>query len=128
MTEYEAHQLGLHQSKRADVCSWCETEVALAASQAQVRALREVLVKVDEIACRSGAANGPEDEPEPANRDGEELAMLARAALAAPADETALREFGLKVADAVLWEFKPHRVASDESMKVIVDAVLRGER
>jgi hypothetical protein len=41
------------------------------------------LVEIERIACRSAASGRhPEDEPEPANRDGEELATIARAALA----------------------------------------------
>lgn len=48
----------------------------------EVRRLRAALLKVEEIACRSVSAAGYGDEPpEPANRDGEELAEVARAAL-----------------------------------------------
>lgn len=50
----------------------------------EVARLRKALTRVEEIACRSAGPNNPEDVPEPANRDGEELAMIAREALGGP--------------------------------------------
>ena len=44
--------------------------------------LLAALEEIERIACRSVGGSHPEDEPEPANRDGEELANVARAAIA----------------------------------------------
>ena len=53
-------------------------------SQAErVNALIAALEEVDKIACRSAPMKGyGEEPPDPANRDGEELAHVARAAIA----------------------------------------------
>lgn len=129
---YEANRKSLgtliEQTKAA------ETELAAerlktVAAQAEAVGLRETLKKVDNIACRSVGPNVPEDVPEPANRDGEELHHLAHEALAAPSDDSALREFGLRVAVECIKDRAPllGQEAIGEVAREKVDAVLRGE-
>ena len=68
---------------RAEFDKWrAKYEAEIKLVKAQRDELIVALEKVDEIACRSASGNRPDDPPEPANRDGEELAAVARAAIA----------------------------------------------
>lgn len=89
--------------------AWREADAlraALAASQAREKVLREALPTVVMLAkARAGTRVVA-------------AVQAVEAALAQPADDSALREFGLRVLHGVAW--------SDNIKRAVVDAVLRG--
>lgn len=113
--DVEQHVAASSDNFRAAKVTFAEIETSLAASQAQVVELRgalEGVLKTSTVIIVKVATQ-------------EHLAARAAgvAALAAPSDDAALREFGLRVVSCARALDGP--VLADET---IVDAVLRGER
>lgn len=103
-------------------CCLSSSETALAAAQAENRALRETL----QFAYNKHQSHrmGEHD-----TRCFRSLYEDVRAALATPSDESALREFGLKVARLVASACPMTNAREVHgNAEACVDAVLRGER